>query len=160
MSEEKVFPMTAEGREKLQAELEDLISNQRPEITNRIQIARSYGDLSENSEYQSAKDEQAFVEGRILTLKKMIENAQSIDPNATASDEVSLGKTVTFKELPDEEPETYAIVGSTESDPLAGKISNESAMAVALLGKKVGDKVAVPLPSGDSIEVEVLKVEK
>ena len=160
MSEEKVFPMTAEGREKLQAELEDLISNQRPEITNRIQIARSYGDLSENSEYQSAKDEQAFVEGRILTLKKMIENAQIIDPNATASDEVSLGKTVTFKELPDEEPETYAIVGSTESDPLAGKISNESAMAVALLGKKVGDKVAVPLPSGDSIEVEILKVER
>ena len=160
MSEEKVFPMTAEGREKLQAELEDLISNQRPEITNRIQIARSYGDLSENSEYQSAKDEQAFVEGRIVTLKKMSENAQIIDPNATASDEVSLGKTVTFKELPDEEPETYAIVGSTESDPLAGKISNESAMAVALLGKKVGDKVAVPLPSGDSIEVEILKVEK
>ena len=160
MSEEKVFPMTAEGRDKLQAELEDLITRQRPEITNRIQIARSYGDLSENSEYQSAKDEQAFVEGRILTLKKMIENAEIIDPNATAADVVSLGKTVTFKELPDEEPETYAIVGSTESDPSAGKISNESAMAVALLDKKVGDKVSVPLPSGESIDVEILKVEK
>ncbi len=160
MSEEKVFPMTAEGRNKLQAELENLITEQRPEITKRIQIARSYGDLSENSEYQSAKDEQAFVEGRIQTLKKMIENAEIIDPNATAADEVSLGKTVTFKELPDEEAETYAIVGSTESDPLAGKISNESAMAVALLGKKVGDKVNVPLPSGDNISVEILKVEK
>ncbi len=70
MSEEKTFPMTAEGRTKLEAELEDLIANQRPEITKRIQIARSYGDLSENSEYQSAKDEQAFVEGRIQTLRK------------------------------------------------------------------------------------------
>lgn len=160
MSEEKTFPMTAEGRTKLEAELEDLIANQRPEITKRIQIARSYGDLSENSEYQSAKDEQAFVEGRIQTLRKMIESAEIIDPNATAADEVSLGKMVTFKELPDEEPETYSIVGSTESDPIAGNISNESAMAVALLGKKVGDTVTVPLPSGESIRVEILKVEK
>lgn len=160
MSEEKTFPMTAEGRTKLEAELEDLIANQRPEITKRIQIARSYGDLSENSEYQSAKDEQAFVEGRIQTLRKMIESAEIIDPNATAADEVSLGKMVTFKELPDEEPEIYSIVGSTESDPIAGKISNESAMAVALLGKKVGDTVTVPLPSGESIRVEILKVEK
>ena len=77
-----------------------------------------------------------------------------------AAFKVSLGKTVTFKELPNEEAETYAIVGSTESDPVAGKISNESAMAVALLGKKVGDKVNVPLPSGDNISVEILKVEK
>ena len=81
MSEEKTYPMTAEGRDKLQLELEDLIANQRPEITKRIQIARSYGDLSENSEYQSAKDEQAFVEGRIQTLKNMIDNAEIIDSN-------------------------------------------------------------------------------
>lgn len=136
MSEEKTYPMTTEGRDKLQAELDDLIANQRPEITKRIQIARSYGDLSENSEYQSAKDEQAFVEGRIQTIKKMLENVEIIDSNATAEDEVSLGKTVTFKELPDEEPETYTIVGSVEADPLAGKISNESPMATALIGKK------------------------
>ena len=160
MSEEKTYPMTAEGRDKLQIELEDLIANQRPEITKRIQIARSYGDLSENSEYQSAKDEQAFVEGRIQTLKNMIDNAEIIDSNATAKDEVSLGKTVTFKELPDEEPETYAIVGSVEADPLAGKISNESPMANALIGKKVGETVAVPLPNGISIDVEIIKVTK
>jgi len=160
MSEEKTYPMTTEGRYKLQAELDDLIANQRPEITKRIQIARSYGDLSENSEYQSAKDEQAFVEGRIQTIKKMLENVEIIDSNATAEDEVSLGKTVTFKELPDEEPETYTIVGSVEADPLAGKISNESPMATALIGKKVNDTVAVPLPNGININVQILEVKK
>ncbi|MDF7626344.1 transcription elongation factor GreA [Leuconostocaceae bacterium ESL0723] len=158
MSDEKTFPMTAAGRDKLQAELEDLIANQRPEITKRIQIARSYGDLSENSEYQSAKDEQAFVEGRIVTIRKMLENAEIINADSTAADEVSLGKAVTFKELPDEEPETYTIVGSVEADPLAGKISNESPMASALIGKKKGDKVNVPLPNGVEIEVEILDV--
>ncbi|MCC7668362.1 transcription elongation factor GreA [Leuconostoc pseudomesenteroides] len=160
MSEEKTYPMTTEGRDKLQAELDDLIANQRPEITKRIQIARSYGDLSENSEYQSAKDEQAFVEGRIQTIKKMLENVEIIDSNATTEDEVSLGKTVTFKELPDEEPETYTIVGSVEADPLAGKISNESPMATALIGKKVNDTVAVPLPNGININVQILEVKK
>ncbi|GMA69459.1 transcription elongation factor GreA [Leuconostoc litchii] len=160
MSEEKTYPMTAEGREKLQLELEDLIATQRPEITKRIQIARSYGDLSENSEYQSAKDEQAFVEGRIQTLKQMIDNAEIIDSNATAKDEVSLGKTVTFKELPNEDPETYTIVGSVEADPLAGKISNESPMANALMGKKIGETVAVPLPNGISIDVQIISVTK
>lgn len=160
MSEEKTYPMTTEGRDKLQAELDDLIANQRPEITKRIQIARSYDDLSENSEYQSAKDEQAFVEGRIQTIKKMLENVEIIDSNATAEDEVSLGKTVTFKELPDEEPETYTIVGSVEADPLAGKISNESPMATALIGKKVNDTVAVPLPNGINIDVQILEVKK
>jgi len=160
MSEEKTYPMTTEGRDKLQAELDALIANDRPEITKRIQIARSYGDLSENSEYQSAKDEQAFVEGRIQTIKKMLENVEIIDSNATAEDEVSLGKTVTFKELPDEEPETYTIVGSVEADPLAGKISNESPMATALIGKKVNDTVAVPLPNGININVQILEVKK
>lgn len=152
--------MTAEGRDKLQAELEDLINNQRPEITKRIQIARSFGDLSENSEYQSAKDEQAFVEGRIITVRKMIENAEIIDADATADNEVSLGKSVTFKELPDEEPETYTIVGSVEADPNVGKISNESPMAAALIGRKTGETVRVPLPNGVEIQVKILDVEK
>ncbi|MBS9337969.1 transcription elongation factor GreA [Fructobacillus parabroussonetiae] len=159
MAEEKTFPMTAEGRDKLEAEVEDLITRQRPEITKRIQIARSYGDLSENSEYQSAKDEQAFVEGRIVTLRKMIENAEIISADDSADDEVAMGKTVTFKELPDEEPETYTIVGSVEADPLSGKISNESPMANALLGKRQGETVKVPLPNGVDIEVKILTVE-
>lgn len=159
MAKEKTFPMTAEGRDKLQAEVEDLITRQRPEITKRIQIARSYGDLSENSEYQSAKDEQAFVEGRIVTLRKMIENAEIISADDSAVDEVAMGKTVTFKELPDEEPETYTIVGSVEADPLSGKISNESPMASALLGKRQGETVKVPLPNGIDIQVKILNVE-
>ncbi|GAO99574.1 transcription elongation factor GreA [Fructobacillus ficulneus] len=158
MAEEKTFPMTAEGRDKLQAELDSLIAEQRPEITKRIQIARSYGDLSENSEYQSAKDEQAFVEGRIITVRKMIENAVIISASDSAEDEVTLGKEVTFKELPDEEPETYTIVGSVEADPMAGKISNESPMAAALIGKHVGETVKVPLPNNIEIEVEILSV--
>ncbi|AHF18621.1 Transcription elongation factor [Leuconostoc mesenteroides KFRI-MG] len=160
MSEEKTYPMTAEGRDKLQLELEDLIANQRPEITKRIQIARSYGDLSETSEYHSVKDEQAFVKGRIQTLKNMIDNAEIFDSDATAKFEVSLGKTVTFKDLPNEELETYAIVGSVEADPLAVKISNESPMANALIGKKVVETVAVPLPNGISIDVEIINVTK
>lgn len=159
MAKEKTFPMTAEGRDKLQAEVEDLITRQRPEITKRIQIARSYGDLSENSEYQSAKDEQAFVEGRIVTLRKMIENAEIISADDSDADQVAMGKTVTFQELPDEEPETYTIVGSVEADPLAGKISNESPMAAALLEKHQGDTVRVPLPNDVMIEVKILKVE-
>ncbi|MDF7637379.1 transcription elongation factor GreA [Leuconostocaceae bacterium ESL0958] len=159
MAEEKTFPMTAEGRDKLEQELNDLIMRQRPEITKRIQIARSYGDLSENSEYQSAKDEQAFVEGRIVTLRKMIENAEIISSEDTDQDEVGMGKQVTFQELPDEEPETYTIVGSVEADPMAGKISNESAMATALIGKHKGDTVKVPLPTGDQIDVKILAVE-
>ena len=159
MAEEKTFPMTAEGRDKLEAEVEDLITRQRPEITKRIQIARSYGDLSENSEYQSAKDEQAFVEGRIVTLRKMIENAEIISADDSAADEVAMGKTVTFQELPDEEPETYTIVGSVEADHLSGKISNESPMANALIGKHQDETVKVPLPNGVDIQVKILKVE-
>ncbi|MCO0831806.1 transcription elongation factor GreA [Fructobacillus sp. W13] len=160
MAEEKTFPMTVEGREKLEAEVNDLITRQRPEITKRIQIARSYGDLSENSEYQSAKDEQAFVEGRIVTLRKMIENAEIISADDSAADEVAMGKSVTFQELPDEEPETYTIVGSVEADPMSGKISNESPMAAALLGKKTGETIKVPLPNGVEIEVKILEVKQ
>jgi transcription elongation factor GreA len=159
MAEEKVFPMTLEGKAKLEDELNTLITVTRAEITGRIQIARSFGDLSENSEYQSAKDEQAFVEGRIKTLQNMLDNAEIIDSSEIAADEVSVGKKVTFQELPDEEPETYDIVGGVEADPLAGKISNESPIAVALLGRKVGDEVEVPLPSGDTMQVKILAVE-
>ncbi|CAH0419038.1 transcription elongation factor GreA [Periweissella ghanensis] len=158
MAEDKQFPMTLDGKEKLEAELNDMITNKRGEITKRIQIARSFGDLSENSEYQSAKDEQAFVEGRIKTLQNMLQYSVIIDSDAIASDEVSIGKNVTFKELPDEEPETYSIVGAVEADPLSGKISNESPIAKALDGHKVGDKVSVPLPNGASMDVEILSV--
>lgn len=159
MSAEKEYPMTAEGQQKLETELNKLIMETRAEITGRIQNARSFGDLSENSEYQSAKDEQAFVEGRIKTLQHMLDNAVIIDSSEVASDEVSVGKVVTFKELPNEEPETYSIVGAVEADPLEGKISNESPIAKALLGHVIGDQVEVPLPNGIVINVEILAVE-
>lgn len=158
MADEKTFPMTLEGKVKLEEELENLRLIRRPEVINRIKIARSYGDLSENSEYESAKDEQAFVEGRIAQIENMLQYAEIIDNDDVAADEVALGREVTFKELPDEEPESYMIVGKSESDPLSGKISNESPMAKSLIGHKIGDKVNVELPNGGSMEVEVLDV--
>ena len=114
---EKVFPMTAEGKKKLEQELEHLKTVKRKEVVERIKIARSFGDLSENSEYDSAKDEQAFVEGRITTIENMIRNAKIIEEDADSAGRVSLGKSVTFIELPDGEEETYTIVGSAEADP-------------------------------------------
>lgn len=157
MADEKTFPMTAEGKQKLEKELEDLRLKRRPEVIKRIKIARSYGDLSENSEYESAKDEQAFVEGRISQIENMLQYAVIIDNDDVAADEVSMGRSITFKELPDEEPETYTIVGESESDPMQGKISNESPMAKGLLGHKVGDKVDIDIPSG-VMHVQILEV--
>lgn len=144
----KVYPMTLEGKEKLENELDQLKSVKRKEVVERIKIARSFGDLSENSEYESAKDEQAFVEGRISTLENMLQHAEIIDSSNGAKDEVSLGRTVTFVELPDEEEEEYTIVGKAEADPFSGKISNESPIAQALMGKKVGDEVVIETPGG------------
>ncbi|WP_025727938.1 transcription elongation factor GreA [Atopobacter phocae] len=157
--EEKTFPMTLEGKEKLEKELEDLIMNKRKEIVERIKIARSYGDLSENSEYESAKDEQAFVEGRISTLEKMIRYAVIIDDQNIAKDEVSLGRRVTFKDLDFNEEESYTIVGSAESDPLEGKISNDSPIAKALIGRKLNEEVSIDTPGG-KMRVMITKIEQ
>ncbi|MBG9979703.1 transcription elongation factor GreA [Facklamia sp. DSM 111018] len=156
---EKTFPMTLEGKAKLEAELEDLKVNKRKEIIERIKVARSFGDLSENSEYESAKDEQAFVEGRISTLENMIRFAEIIDDKDFDEDEVTLGRKVTFKELPNGPEEAYIIVGSAEADPMEFKISNDSPMAQAILGKKVGQEATIDTPGG-SFDVEILKVEK
>ncbi|MFT8373303.1 MAG: transcription elongation factor GreA, partial [Liquorilactobacillus satsumensis] len=112
MAEEKTYPMTLEGKQKLEEELNTLKTAKRAEVIQRIKIARGFGDLSENSEYESAKDEQSFVEGRIKTLEQMLNHAEIIDNGDIAADEIAVGKTVTFKELPDEEPETYTIVGA------------------------------------------------
>ncbi len=149
--------MTAEGKEKLEQELEDLKLKKRPEIIERIKIARGFGDLSENSEYTSAKDEQSVVESRISEIKTMLQYAEVVDVNDVDANEVSVGKKVTFQEA-DEEPETYQIVGSAESDPLAGKISNDSPIAQSLLGKKVGDTVTIETPGG-SFDVKIINVE-
>ena len=148
MAEEKTFPMTLEGKKKLEEELENLKTNKRAEVIKRIKIARSFGDLSENSEYESAKDEQSFVEGRIKEIDNMLNHAEIIDNENVDVDEVSVGKSVTFQEE-DDDPETYQIVGAAEADPLNGKISNESPIAKGLVGHKKGEKVTVTTPGGE-----------
>lgn len=157
MTEEKQFFMTEEGKQKLEAELEELKTVRRPEVVERIKIARSFGDLSENSEYDSAKDEQAFVESRIAQLENMIRYAVIIENDEEASDIVQLGKTVKFVELPDGDEEEYQIVGSAEADPFEGRISNDSPMAQSLLGKKVGEEVTVATPGGE-LDVRITEV--
>lgn len=158
MAEEKTFPMTLEGKKKLEDELEEYRLKRRPEVIKRIKIARSYGDLSENSEYESAKDEQAMVESRIAQIENMLQYAEIIDNEDIDKDEVSMGRTITIQELPDEEPEEYQIVGESESDPFNGKISNESPMAKGLLGHKVGEVVDVDVPNG-TIKLKIIKVD-
>src|SRR5574337_80669 len=117
MADTKTYQMTREGFEGLEAELDNLKLVKRAEIVERIKIARSYGDLSENSEYEAAKDEQAFVEGRIATVETMSRNAEIVDNAGVKRNEVALGKTVTFTEIGEKDSETYKIVGSAEADP-------------------------------------------
>lgn len=154
---EKDTLVTEEGLQKLQEELDFLVTQKRKEIVERIKIARGYGDLSENSEYHAAKDEQAFVETRIQQLENMLRNAKIIDVTDEQNDVVGVGKTIVIQELPNGEEEEYTIVGTTESDPLNGKISNDSPMAQSLLGKKPGDVVQVHTPGGD-IQVKILTI--
>lgn len=149
--------MTAAGKLKLEEELEYLITTKRKEVVERIKIARGFGDLSENSEYDAAKDEQGFVEGRISLLQNMIRNAMIIEEGADARDTVGIGCTVAFKELPDEDEEEYTIVGSAEADPLEGRISNDSPIAKALLGRKVDDVVKIMTPGGD-MDVKIISI--
>ncbi len=156
VSTEKQFPMTVAGKRKLEEELEVLKTVKRKEVVERIKIARSFGDLSENSEYDSAKEDQAFVEGRISTIESMIRNAVIIEEEDN-NDVVSLGKTVTFVEIPDGDEESYTIVGSAEADPLEGLISNDSPIAKGLLGKTTGDKVKILTPGGE-MDVEIISI--
>lgn len=157
MAEEKEFYMTQEGKEKLEKELEILKTEKRKEVVERIKVARGFGDLSENSEYDAAKDEQAFVESRIAQLEKMIRNAVIIEDSDENPNVVTIGKKVKFIELPDGDEETYMIVGSAESDPLEGKISNDSPMAKSLIGKTIGDEVVVQTPGGE-LNVKIIEV--
>lgn len=149
MVSEKKYPMTASGKKKLEEELEFLKTVKRKEVVERIKVARSFGDLSENSEYDSAKEDQAFVEGKISSLESMIRNSVIITENELNTDEVQLGKTVTFKELPDGDEETYTIVGSAEANPIEGLISNDSPIAKGLIGRSKGDEVKIITPGGE-----------
>jgi transcription elongation factor GreA len=155
---QKEFPMTQSGYEQLQQELEELITVKRPEVVEKIKVARSFGDLSENSEYDAAKDEQGFVEQEITKIEDMIRHAKIIEDNNN-NNVVQLGKTVTFTELPDGEEEQYQIVGSAEADPFEGKISNESPIATALLGANLNDELNVPLPNGNEMKVKIVSID-
>lgn len=146
MSSKEVV-LTQNGLKKLEDELLYLKSVKRREVAARIKTAISFGDLSENSEYEDAKNEQAFVEGRILTLEKMLRNARLID-NDTNREVVDFGATVRLKDLDNNEELQFTIVGSAESDPSDNKISNESPVGRAIFGSSVGAIVEVKVPAG------------
>lgn len=150
----KQIMLTDEGLLKLEQELEDLKTNRRQEVAEKIKIARGFGDLSENAEYDAAKEEQAHIEARIVQLEKMLKNAKVIDADDIDLNKVSIGTRVkVYDEEFDEEVE-YSIVGSTEADPDANKISDESPVGRALIGRNIGDNVEVETPGG----VVVLKI--
>ncbi len=145
MAEQPIY-VTKEGLKKLEEELEYLRTVKRAEVAQRLHDAMGEGDIDENAEYDDAKNEQSFVEGRILTLEAMIKNAVIIQ-EGKHHNQIVLGSTVTVSEE-GSEPETYYIVGSAEADPRQGRISNESPLGRALLGKRVGDSITINAPAG------------
>ena len=147
--------VTAKGLEDMKNELDYLINEKRPEVINALKEARALGDLSENAEYDAARNEQAQIEARIKQLEKMLENASIITDVST--DKVGIGNTVSIKYVDDEEEDEYKIVGSQEADPFESKISNESPIAQALFDHKVGDIVTVESPNG-SYQVEIIEI--
>ena len=151
--------LTKEGLKKLKEELEALKTVRRKEVSQRLKEAISYGDLSENSEYEEAKNEQAFIEGRILELEMKIKSAKIIVEKAQdkRGKEANIGSSVTIRNIRGAEEETYTIVGATEADPFERRISNESPIGKALLTKTRGETIKVTTPSG-IVEYEVVKV--
>src|SRR3954453_2629771 len=140
--------LSKEGLEKIREELDELVNVRRAEVASRIHDAKEYGDVTENAEYEDAKNEQAFVEGRIQTLSALIKNAVLIDDKHSTT-HVQIGSTVELEGS--DGREKYTIVGAAEASPLDGRISNESPVGRSLLGKKKGDKVTVVVPAGDSV---------
>ncbi|MCF7846224.1 MAG: transcription elongation factor GreA [Candidatus Peribacteraceae bacterium] len=150
--------VTREGLKKLKDELEELENVRRREVAARLKEAISFGDLSENSEYEDAKNEQALVENRIAELKRMIKTAKIITEKKSSGKIVKIGSTVTIQNLTDkDEPETYTIVGSTEADPTSAKISNESPIGIAIMDKEQGEEVMVTAPAGE-LKYKIVKV--
>ena len=158
MADKRVV-LTEEGLKKLEEKLEYLKSVRRLEVADRLKAAIALGDLSENSEYDDAKNEQAFIEGEILTLESQIRNSEIIKADDSNKDVVHLGNTVVIKDMEYDEDETYTIVGSTEADSLQGKISNESPVGMAILGKTVGTVVQVKVPAG-TLEYKIVEIKK
>lgn len=158
MADEKKIILTAEGLTKLEDELEELKVVRRKDVAAKIKEARGQGDLSENAEYDAAKEEQAEIEARIVTIENMLRNAQIIDDEDRSAGIVSLGCKIKVFDEEFEEEENYVLVGSAEADPFGGKISNESPIGAALIGHAVGDVVEVETPDG-STKIKILDIQ-
>ncbi|MCQ2455647.1 MAG: transcription elongation factor GreA [Clostridia bacterium] len=155
----KIFKVTEDGLKKLQDELENLKTVGRADIAEKIKVARGYGDLSENSEYDEAKNEQAKIEARIVEIEAMLKNVEIIADIKGAAKTVMVGTKVKVLDVEFNEECTYKIVGSTEANPMEEKISDESPVGKALLGRKVGEEVVVEAPAGE-IKLKILKISK
>lgn len=155
----KQIVVTSEGLRKLEEELEQLKTVKRKEIAEKIKQALSFGDLSENSEYDEAKNEQAMVEARILSLEEMLKNVKVLDEEDISTDMVSMGCRIKVLDVEFDEEITYTVVGSTEADPNQFKISDESPVGKALLGARVGETVEVEVPAG-TISLKILEISK
>lgn len=153
----KEVVMTYAGLRAIEDELENLKTVKRKEVAEKIKVARGYGDLSENSEYDEAKNEQGMVEARIAELEKVLKHARVIDESELSNDRISVGSHVKIKDEDGDEDE-YDITGSAEADPLEGKISDESPIGAALIGHGVGDKVEITLPNGSTVVYEVVEI--
>ena len=156
MSEEIL--LTQDGYDKIVEEHDYLVGVKRAEVAERIKEAISYGDISENAEYDAAKDEQADLEERVLKLENIMRKAKIIDENQISQDQVNVGHKIKVRNVEDDEEMEFVIVGSTEADPFEGRISNESLVGAALLGQKLGDTVEILVPDG-IIHYEILGIE-
>lgn len=152
-----VFVVTKDGLQTLHEELENLRTTRRRQVAERLKEAISYGDLSENSEYEEAKNEQAFMEGRIIELEEMIKTARVVDTDGHSKQVVEIGTKVKIRDVKKKVDLDLMIVGSTESDPFVGRISNEAPLGEALIGSKVGDVVTVSMKAGKT-DYEILKL--
>ncbi len=152
--------LTPEGLDKLKAEIDYLSNEKRREVAERIKEAREFGDISENSEYDDAKNEQAMLEKQIAELEDKLRHATVIDPGAVATDVVSVGATVHVKDQKTDKSVKYRIVGSAEANPSENKLSNQSPVGKALMGKKRGEVVSVPVPRGPQRKLKITKIER
>ena len=155
----KQVMLTSEGLSNLEKELEELKTIRRKEVSEKIKVALSFGDLSENSEYDEAKNEQAMVEARIAEIEQMFKNVVILDEDGISTDTVSIGSVVTVKKLKNGVIDTYKIVGSTEASPVNKKISDESPVGKALIGHKAGEIVDVEAPAG-IVQMEIIDIGK
>lgn len=159
MAGAKKYIMTYAGVKKIEDELDYLKTVKRKDITEKIKVARSFGDLSENAEYDEAKNDQAFIEGRIIQLETMLKNVEVVDENELPKDKVALGNFVKVKDYTFDEEVEYEIVGSSQADPMMDKISVDSPVGIALMGRMQGEIVEIPVPDGIS-KLEIISIRR